>query len=63
MSDPENTTPEMLMAAADIGERNGLRYVHAGNLPGCVGDLGATTATTAERVSSSATAISSRAIG
>ncbi len=39
MSDPENTTPEMLMAAADIGKRNGLRYVYAGNLPGCVGDL------------------------
>ena len=39
MSDPENTTPEMLMAAADIGARNGLRYVYAGNLPGRVGDL------------------------
>ncbi len=39
MSDPENTTPEMLMSAADIGHRNGLRYVYAGNLPGRVGDL------------------------
>ena len=39
MSDPENTTPEMLMAAAEIGKRNGLRYVYAGNLPGRVGDL------------------------
>ena len=39
MSDPENTTPEMLMRAADIGKRNGLRYVYAGNLPGRVGDL------------------------
>ncbi len=39
MNDPENTTPEMLMAAADIGMRNGLRYVYAGNLPGRVGDL------------------------
>src|SRR3954465_8708582 len=39
MSDPENTTPEMLMAAAAIGKRNGLRYVYAGNLPGRVGDL------------------------
>jgi pyruvate formate lyase activating enzyme len=39
MSDPENTTPEMLMEAADIGRRNGLRYVYAGNLPGRVGDL------------------------
>jgi pyruvate formate lyase activating enzyme len=39
MTDPENTTPEMLMEAADIGQRNGLRYVYAGNLPGRVGDL------------------------
>ena len=39
MNDPENTTPEMLMAAADTGHRNGLRYVYAGNLPGRVGDL------------------------
>jgi pyruvate formate lyase activating enzyme len=39
MSDPENTTPEMLMRAAEIGQRNGLRYVYAGNLPGQVGDL------------------------
>jgi pyruvate formate lyase activating enzyme len=29
----------MLVAAAEIGRRNGLRYVYAGNLPGCVGDL------------------------
>ena len=34
MSDPENTTPEMLVAAAEIGRRAGLRYVYAGNLPG-----------------------------
>jgi pyruvate formate lyase activating enzyme len=39
MSDPENTTPEMLMRAAAIGKANGLRYVYAGNLPGRVGDL------------------------
>jgi pyruvate formate lyase activating enzyme len=39
MNDPENTTPEMLMEAADIGHANGLRYVYAGNLPGRVGDL------------------------
>ena len=39
MSDPENTTPEMLVRAASIGTRNGLRYVYAGNLPGQVGDL------------------------
>jgi pyruvate formate lyase activating enzyme len=39
MTDPENTTAEMLLAAADIGRANGLRYVYAGNLPGSVGDL------------------------
>ncbi|HVL66839.1 MAG TPA: AmmeMemoRadiSam system radical SAM enzyme [Vicinamibacterales bacterium] len=39
MNDPENTTPEMLMEAAEIGRANGLRYVYAGNLPGRVGDL------------------------
>ena len=39
MSDPENTTAEMLITAAAIGRRNGLRYVYAGNLPGRVGDL------------------------
>src|ERR671910_3028895 len=39
MNDPENTTPEMLMNAAAIAQRNGLRYVYAGNVPGRVGDL------------------------
>src|SRR5213079_1860894 len=39
MNDPENTTPEMLMRAADIARAAGLRYVYAGNLPGRVGDL------------------------
>jgi pyruvate formate lyase activating enzyme len=39
MTDPENTTPEMLLAAADIGRANGLRHVYAGNLPGEVGDF------------------------
>jgi pyruvate formate lyase activating enzyme len=39
MNDPENTTPEMLIHAAEIAARNGLRYVYAGNIPGCVGDL------------------------
>jgi pyruvate formate lyase activating enzyme len=29
----------MLVRAAEIGHRNGLRYVYAGNLPGRVGDL------------------------
>jgi pyruvate formate lyase activating enzyme len=39
MTDPANTTPEMLMRAAEIGKNAGLRYVYAGNLPGMVGDL------------------------
>jgi pyruvate formate lyase activating enzyme len=39
MTDPANTTPDMLMGAADIGRASGLRYVYAGNLPGRVGDL------------------------
>ncbi|MBA2302570.1 MAG: AmmeMemoRadiSam system radical SAM enzyme [Acidobacteria bacterium] len=39
MSDPANTTADMLVEAAAIGQRNGLRYVYAGNLPGRVGDL------------------------
>src|SRR5262244_3650357 len=39
MTDPQNTTAEMLLAAAGIGHANGLRYVYAGNLPGCVGGL------------------------
>ena len=33
MTDPENTTPEMLVSAAATGQRNGLRYVYAGNAP------------------------------
>src|SRR3954467_9656228 len=39
MSDPENTTPDMLMNAAAIAKDAGLRYVYAGNLPGRVGEL------------------------
>ncbi len=39
MTDPENTSPETLMRAAEIGMKAGLRYVYAGNLPGQVGDL------------------------
>jgi pyruvate formate lyase activating enzyme len=38
MTDPPATTPQMLLRAADIGRRNGLRYVYAGNLPGHVGE-------------------------
>jgi pyruvate formate lyase activating enzyme len=39
MTDPDNTTAEMLLSAADIGRAQGLRHVYAGNLPGEVGDL------------------------
>jgi pyruvate formate lyase activating enzyme len=39
MNDPENTTPGMLLNAATTAQRNGLRYVYAGNLPGRVGDF------------------------
>jgi pyruvate formate lyase activating enzyme len=39
MTDPANTTPEMIMEAAAIGRESGLRHVYAGNLPGQVGDL------------------------
>jgi pyruvate formate lyase activating enzyme len=39
MTDPESTTPQMLMRAADIGHKAGLRYIYAGNLPGMVGNL------------------------
>jgi pyruvate formate lyase activating enzyme len=39
MTDPANTTADMLIGAAAIGRANGLRYVYAGNLPGQVGDL------------------------
>jgi pyruvate formate lyase activating enzyme len=38
MTDPENTSAETLIRAAEIGKRAGLRYVYAGNLPGMVGD-------------------------
>jgi len=33
------TSAEILQRAADIGQRSGLRYVYAGNLPGRVGSL------------------------
>jgi len=38
MTDPENTSAQTLMRAAEIGKTAGLRYVYAGNLPGMVGD-------------------------
>ena len=39
MTDPANTTPAMLLRAADIARKAGLRHVYAGNQPGRVGDL------------------------
>ncbi len=39
MSDPDDTRPEDLMHAAEIGKNAGLHYIYAGNLPGRVGDL------------------------
>jgi pyruvate formate lyase activating enzyme len=39
MTEPENTSADMLLAAAEIGRRNGLRHVYAGNLPGQVGEF------------------------
>ena len=38
MDDPENTTPEDLLHAAEIGRNAGLHYIYAGNLPGRVGE-------------------------
>ena len=37
MIEPENTTAQALIRAAEIGRKSGLRYVYAGNLPGRVG--------------------------
>ncbi|MFW9856560.1 MAG: radical SAM protein [Candidatus Thorarchaeota archaeon] len=37
MTDPDNTSVETLVRAAKIGEKTGLNYVYAGNLPGQVG--------------------------
>jgi pyruvate formate lyase activating enzyme len=39
MTDTQDTRPEDLMRAAEIGKKAGLRYVYAGNLPGRVGNL------------------------
>jgi pyruvate formate lyase activating enzyme len=38
MTDPDDTQPEDLLRAREIGMRAGLRYVYAGNLPGKVGN-------------------------
>ena len=34
MTDPDNTAPQDLLRAVEIGKRSGLQYVYAGNLPG-----------------------------
>ena len=39
MTDPDDTSPEVLLRAVEIGRNAGLRFVYAGNLPGMVGDL------------------------
>ncbi len=38
MTDPDDTRPEDLLRAAEIGERAGLKFIYPGNLPGRVGD-------------------------
>jgi pyruvate formate lyase activating enzyme len=38
MIDPDNTTAETLLRAAEIGQEAGLKFVYAGNLPGQVGE-------------------------
>ena len=37
MTDPDGTTPRLLMRAAELGREAGLNYVYAGNVPGKVG--------------------------
>ncbi len=39
MDDPDDTRPEDLLRAAEVGRQAGLRFVYAGNLPGSVGNL------------------------
>jgi len=39
MDDPDDTRPEDLLRAAQIGRNAGLHFVYAGNLPGMVNDL------------------------
>ena len=38
MTSPDDTPPETLLRAAEIGKRTGLRFVYAGNLPGRTDD-------------------------
>src|SRR5439155_1317199 len=42
MTDPDNTSPETLLRACEIGAAAGLKFVYAGNLPGRVGRGGPT---------------------
>jgi pyruvate formate lyase activating enzyme len=42
MTDPDNTSSSTLLRGAEIGRKEGLRYVYAGNLPGSVGDFEST---------------------
>ncbi|MBI5955260.1 MAG: AmmeMemoRadiSam system radical SAM enzyme [Chloroflexi bacterium] len=42
MTSPDNTSPQTLIRAAEIGREAGLRYVYAGNLPGHVGEYEST---------------------
>jgi pyruvate formate lyase activating enzyme len=39
MTEPGDTTPEMLVQAAEIGKQAGLKFIYAGNQPGAVGRL------------------------
>ncbi len=39
MVSPEDTRPEDLLRAAEIGREAGLRYIYCGNLPGRVGEF------------------------
>ncbi len=39
MDDPDDTRPQDLLRATEIGKQAGLQYVYAGNLSGMVGDL------------------------
>jgi pyruvate formate lyase activating enzyme len=39
MTDPDNTPAATLLRAAEIGRKEGLRFVYAGNIPGAVGDF------------------------
>jgi pyruvate formate lyase activating enzyme len=42
MTAPDNTSPQTLIRAAEIGREAGLRFVYAGNLPGHVGEYEST---------------------